>query len=258
MCVTPDSDELLDAPARACCHSLHIYAQALTNGGIIGSDLYMCTVEKGLHLRSPFSMSVDANPEESPPPYSEVDVIIVLVRLNSMRSEQRTLPVFRATSAPIQIRCLGISDFQVATENPPEDLNPLQYRSLRQRPASDYRPDQLKGTYKLNAKCTSWGVQCGEQFLDLSVQSIAKQERYKIGSRVNTQSLVDADHVKTHLGLLGAFMDLRQKVESYPDENIPECARPLKQSHRWAWFVGLAVERFHRWLKYVRQAELAT
>lgn len=68
-------------------------------------------------------------------------------------------------------------------------------------------------------------------------------------------------------------------MESCPDEDLPDIAQFLDGPQRWAWFVGLAVERcalnvyhdelyvelkyvapprFQRWLKYVKRTELAT
>ncbi|KAH9832611.1 uncharacterized protein C8Q71DRAFT_879588, partial [Rhodofomes roseus] len=70
--------------------------------------------------------------------------------------------------------------------------------------------------------------------------------------------LVDPEHLKAHLGLLGAFKELRQRVESCSDDYLPQIAQFLDGPQRWAWFVGLAVERFHRWVKHVKHTELAT
>ncbi|EPT03017.1 hypothetical protein FOMPIDRAFT_1117270, partial [Fomitopsis schrenkii] len=82
--------------------------------------------------------------------------------------------------------------------------------------------------------------------------------RYGIGSRTVAGSLVSVESIKAHLGLLAAFKRLRQRVESCPDEDLPDIAQFLDGPQRWAWFVGLAVERFQRWLKYVKRTELAT
>lgn len=90
-------------------------------------------------------------------------------------------------------------------------------------------------------------------------------------------SLVSVESLKAHLGLLAAFKRLRQRVESCPDENLPDIAQFLDGPQRWAWFIGLAVERcalivshavirgtevpaprFQRWLKYSKRTELAT
>lgn len=69
------------------------------------------------------------------------------------------------------------------------------------------------------------------------------QTRYRIGSRTVAGSLVSAESIKAHLGLLAAFKRLRQRVESCPDESLPDIAQFLDGPQRWAWFVGLAVER---------------
>ncbi|KZT69341.1 hypothetical protein DAEQUDRAFT_726929 [Daedalea quercina L-15889] len=91
-----------------------------------------------------------------------------------------------------------------------------------------------------------------------SAESAGKQDRYKIGSHKITESLVDLEHIKAHLNLLGAFRNMRNRVEDCPDTSLPEVAQFLDGSQRWAWFVGLALERFHRWVKNVKQMELAT
>ncbi|KAH9930341.1 uncharacterized protein B0H18DRAFT_1117024 [Fomitopsis serialis] len=83
-----------------------------------------------------------------------------------------------------------------------------------------------------------------------SLQSLSKQEKYRIGSRTVPQSLVNTEHVKAHLGLLAAFKELRQRVETCPDDYLPDIAQFLDGSQRWAWF--------HRWVKYVKRTELAT
>ena len=68
-------------------------------------------------------------------------------------------------------------------------------------------------------------------------------ERYTIGSRTIMQPLVSLEHLKAHLGLLGAFYRLRTMVEAYPVNSVPDEIRRLDVAQRWAWFVGLAVER---------------
>ncbi|EPT03014.1 hypothetical protein FOMPIDRAFT_1159610 [Fomitopsis schrenkii] len=71
-------------------------------------------------------------------------------------------------------------------------------------------------------------------------------------------SLVGVESIKAHLRLLATFKRLRQRVESSPSESLPDVAQFLDGPQRWAWFVGLAVERFQRWLKHVKWTEFAT
>ena len=90
----------------------------------------------------------------------------------------------------------------------------------------EQRPDYRQ--HGISARNTSWSVPL---------------ERYTIGSRAIIQSLVTLEHLKAHLGLLGAFHRLKTLVEAYPVNSLPDVIRPLDRSQRWAWFVGLAVER---------------
>ncbi|GJE98075.1 hypothetical protein PsYK624_142970 [Phanerochaete sordida] len=70
---------------------------------------------------------------------------------------------------------------------------------------------------------------------------------YKVGTRTLTRPLVQIPEVKAHLCLLRAFRDLRMLVEDGQIAEWPAAARMFAPSARWAWFVGLAVERFQRW-----------
>ncbi|OCH91521.1 hypothetical protein OBBRIDRAFT_834175 [Obba rivulosa] len=74
---------------------------------------------------------------------------------------------------------------------------------------------------------------------------------YKIGSAVLTKPLVKVEQLKAHLALLKAFRELRTSVEQCGAAELPVVAGWLKGPERWAWFVELAVERFHRWLTTV-------
>lgn len=69
------------------------------------------------------------------------------------------------------------------------------------------------------------------------------QTRYRIGSHTMSGSLVGVESIKAHLRLLATFKRLRQRVESSPSESLPDVAQFLDGPQRWAWFVGLAVER---------------
>ncbi|KAF9463652.1 hypothetical protein BDZ94DRAFT_1192440, partial [Collybia nuda] len=69
-----------------------------------------------------------------------------------------------------------------------------------------------------------------------------------IGSKRTSAPLVNSAQLKGHLALLHAFARLRQRVDGfdgYVKQAIPLMPDDLER--RWAWFVGLAVERFSSW-----------
>ncbi|KAJ7684433.1 hypothetical protein DFH06DRAFT_1073106 [Mycena polygramma] len=71
---------------------------------------------------------------------------------------------------------------------------------------------------------------------------------FPIGVGRVTKPLLDVSQIKDHLALLDAFAQLKLSVESMSaDPEIPYL--PSGKELRWAWFVGLAVERFERWCK---------
>ena len=68
-------------------------------------------------------------------------------------------------------------------------------------------------------------------------------DTYTIGGNVLDTPLVRNSHIRAHLSLLRAIIDLKATVEAGEDPRIPADARALPYAQRWAWFVGLAVER---------------
>lgn len=64
--------------------------------------------------------------------------------------------------------------------------------------------------------------------------------RFEIGGRLTHDLLVDIPQIKGHLALLNVFADLKKEVEEC---DIPIPDMPFDKERRWAWFVGLAVER---------------
>lgn len=66
---------------------------------------------------------------------------------------------------------------------------------------------------------------------------------FTIGAKTLTQPLVRIGELKAHLSLLGAFKNLRTLVEDGQITEWPEVVRVLDPSQRWAWFIGLAVDR---------------
>lgn len=67
---------------------------------------------------------------------------------------------------------------------------------------------------------------------------------FVIGSRTLTHPLVQIQELKAHLSLLRAFKNLRTVVEDGKVAEWPEVVRMLDPQQRWAWFVGLAVDRY--------------
>ncbi|OSX64414.1 hypothetical protein POSPLADRAFT_1032777 [Postia placenta MAD-698-R-SB12] len=59
-----------------------------------------------------------------------------------------------------------------------------------------------------------------------------------------------------HLRLLGAFKALRSTVEENLGAQLPDTVAGLDAAQRWAWFVGLAVDRFERWAAFVSSKAL--
>lgn len=64
--------------------------------------------------------------------------------------------------------------------------------------------------------------------------------RFEIGGSLTDGLLVDIPQIKGHLALLDAFANLKKEVE---ETDIPIPDMPFDKEKRWAWFVGLAVER---------------
>jgi len=75
-----------------------------------------------------------------------------------------------------------------------------------------------------------------------------EEVRFPIGGKVPKDSLVTPSQLKTHLGLLGAFRELKTRVtdlEANQDvqNKLPPLARDLGPQERWTWFSELALER---------------
>lgn len=87
--------------------------------------------------------------------------------------------------------------------------------------------------------------------LRCTTESLSGPASYEIGSTTRTEPLVSVQYLKAHLCLLGAFKSLRTSVENAGDDQLPILALGLDKSQRWSWFVGLAVDRFHRWVETV-------
>lgn len=78
--------------------------------------------------------------------------------------------------------------------------------------------------------------------------------RFTIGHETTYGPLVPLEAVKSHLLISGEFAELKDRVEILDVSNILSVEVPKEKERRWAWFVGLAVERysFHQRLPHVK------
>jgi hypothetical protein len=77
---------------------------------------------------------------------------------------------------------------------------------------------------------------------DNSQQAYTFPTQFSIGSLKTDSPLVNTAHLKGHLALLHAFAGLKTHVEGLNETNT-QVRMPAEVEMRWAWFVGLAVER---------------
>ena len=75
-----------------------------------------------------------------------------------------------------------------------------------------------------------------------------EQVRLPVGGKVPKDSFVAVTELKTHLGLLRAFRELKDRVtdlEANQDmrDKLPSQAQELGPQERWTWFLELALER---------------
>ena len=76
-----------------------------------------------------------------------------------------------------------------------------------------------------------------------------EQIRFPVGGKVPKDPLVTPSQLKTHLGLLRAFRELKDRVtdlEVSQDarDKLPPLAQELGPQERWTWFLELALERY--------------
>ena len=76
---------------------------------------------------------------------------------------------------------------------------------------------------------------------DLVLPRYTFPTKFKVGRVFTDGLLVNIDQIKGHLALLYAFSNLKAEVDELDlgIQNIPD-----DREKRWAWFVGLAVERY--------------
>ncbi|KAF8189720.1 hypothetical protein BJ912DRAFT_1058966 [Pholiota molesta] len=89
----------------------------------------------------------------------------------------------------------------------------------------------------------------GSELVDPQVQdelppTYTPPTNFKIGIKTTAEPLVSIQQIKGHLALLNAFSELRNSIEG-AEISVPYV--PNDKERKWAWFVGLAVERFDRW-----------
>ncbi|KAJ7017845.1 hypothetical protein C8F04DRAFT_1199873 [Mycena alexandri] len=73
-------------------------------------------------------------------------------------------------------------------------------------------------------------------------------KRFRLGL-YTVEGFITFAQIKNHLALLDVA-ELRAEVEATPEERFPFL--PSTPDQRWAWFVGLSVERFERWCRALR------
>ena len=76
-----------------------------------------------------------------------------------------------------------------------------------------------------------------------SLATYAAPEEYTIAGRTLQQPLVSVSMLKAHLSLLHAVKQLHSAVVDATDMRIPPAVKEFDATHRWTWFVHLAVER---------------
>ncbi|KAF6750970.1 hypothetical protein DFP72DRAFT_1172599 [Ephemerocybe angulata] len=73
---------------------------------------------------------------------------------------------------------------------------------------------------------------------------------FTIGGKETSKVLVDVPEMKGHLALLRAFEALKTEVCAWEPESQGGLQdMPFNDDKRWAWFVGLAAERFDAWCR---------
>ncbi|KAK7037408.1 hypothetical protein VNI00_011158 [Paramarasmius palmivorus] len=90
------------------------------------------------------------------------------------------------------------------------------------------------------------------------VSSSDEPALYAIGQAF-TSPLVSMSHVKGHLRLLHAFATLRSQIINLSERDIEDkfpWFTPHNKDKRWAWFVGLAVERFELWCRWASDRDI--
>lgn len=69
---------------------------------------------------------------------------------------------------------------------------------------------------------------------------------FSVGEKSLDKPFVDIRDLKAHLCLLRAFKNLRNAVESMqsaPTKRWPQQVLEMEPETRWAWFVGIAVDK---------------
>ncbi|RDB14774.1 hypothetical protein Hypma_016304 [Hypsizygus marmoreus] len=79
---------------------------------------------------------------------------------------------------------------------------------------------------------------------------------FSIGQERTNGPLINRSQIKGHLALLHAFYRLRTDIDALDARAKTRLPfMPDDKDRRWAWFVGLAVERFSIWCSSLRQSD---
>ena len=84
---------------------------------------------------------------------------------------------------------------------------------------------------------------------------------FPVGGKATKDSFVTASQLKTHLGLLRAFRELKDRVIDFEanqgvHNKFPSLAQELGSLERWTWFLELALERWTLHNPWASSAEL--
>ena len=104
----------------------------------------------------------------------------------------------------------------------------------------------LFDTPRNNSTTLSWNIAHGVSPSTTTPDD--NQVRLPVGGKVPKESFVTVSQLKTHLGLLRAFRELKDRVVDLEANNdvrdkLPPMAQELGPQERWTWFLELALER---------------
>ncbi|KAF7294634.1 hypothetical protein MIND_01000000 [Mycena indigotica] len=80
-------------------------------------------------------------------------------------------------------------------------------------------------------------------------------DTFNVGGKQTKRPFVNVSQLKGHLALMHEFAELKLKVEGLSAQEATVQRLPTDKDRRWAYFVGLAVERFEKWCKTLEPAE---
>ncbi|KAJ6570975.1 hypothetical protein DFH09DRAFT_1362572 [Mycena vulgaris] len=116
-------------------------------------------------------------------------------------------------------------------------------------PASSHDPNGINALAASNSRLAAWAVKSE------APPAYTFPTSFPLGGRYTTTPLVDVRQLKDHLVLLRAFTKLKTKVEALANRDAGIPHMPSDKERRWAWFLGLAVERFETWCKALKPSD---